>query len=140
MDECHFCKQDGGRILYRNDLFRIILVDDKDYPGYLRVVLNRHVKELTDLDDTDNLQVYRAVISCEKLLREYLQPEKINIASFGNMTQHIHWHVIPRFENDRHYPNPIWGEVVNPEYTPPKLMLSKVSELVDNFKFFFKID
>jgi diadenosine tetraphosphate (Ap4A) HIT family hydrolase len=23
---------------------------------------------------------------------------------------HLHWHIIPRFEGDPHYPNPIWGE------------------------------
>ena len=30
----------------------------------------------------------------------------------GNKTPHIHWHVIPRFENDRHFPNSHWGEIV----------------------------
>jgi diadenosine tetraphosphate (Ap4A) HIT family hydrolase len=26
------------------------------------------------------------------------------------MVPHLHWHVIPRFRNDRHFPNPIWGQ------------------------------
>ena len=46
------------------------------------------------------------------------KPDKVNIASFGNMVPHLHWHIIPRFEVDRHYPNPIWGEVTHPEYLP----------------------
>jgi diadenosine tetraphosphate (Ap4A) HIT family hydrolase len=33
----------------------------------------------------------------------------MNLASLGNMTPHVHWHVIPRFEDDRHYPGPIWA-------------------------------
>jgi len=26
------------------------------------------------------------------------------------MTPHVHWHVIPRFKNDKHFPNSHWGE------------------------------
>lgn len=137
---CVFCEQDGGKVLYRNELFRIILVDDQNYPGYLRVILNQHLKELTDLDDSENLAVYQAVISCEQLLRQYLQPEKINLASFGNMTPHVHWHIIPRFSGDRHFPNPTWGEVTNPDYQPSDQLKLKVVELVDNFNKIFKND
>ena len=53
-------------------------------------------------------------ITMQKL---FLQPDKINLASFGNMVPHLHWHVIPRFKDDMHFPNPIWGQVersINP--------------------------
>ena len=45
----------------------------------------------------------------ERTLRTLLNPTKVNIASFGNVVPHVHWHVIPRFEGDPHYPNPVWG-------------------------------
>jgi diadenosine tetraphosphate (Ap4A) HIT family hydrolase len=38
-----------------------------------------------------------------------LDPLKINLASFGNMTPHLHWHVIPRWADDAHFPQPVWG-------------------------------
>jgi diadenosine tetraphosphate (Ap4A) HIT family hydrolase len=38
-----------------------------------------------------------------------LRPDKINLASLGNMVAHLHWHVIPRFADDPHFPQPIWG-------------------------------
>jgi diadenosine tetraphosphate (Ap4A) HIT family hydrolase len=25
------------------------------------------------------------------------------------MTPHLHWHVIPRWQDDRHFPGPIWA-------------------------------
>ena len=140
MTDCVFCQQDGGQVLYRNELLRVILVADEFYPGYLRVVLNRHVKELTDLDDTDNLAIYRVVMRCEQVLREYLQPAKINLASFGNMTPHVHWHIIPRFSGDRHFPNPTWGEVTNPDYQPSRQLKLKVTEMADRFDKIFKND
>jgi diadenosine tetraphosphate (Ap4A) HIT family hydrolase len=38
--------------------------------------------------------------------------DKINLASLGNKTPHVHWHLIPRFENDKHFPNSHWGTAV----------------------------
>jgi diadenosine tetraphosphate (Ap4A) HIT family hydrolase len=50
------------------------------------------------------------VLAVEQALRRVLKPHKINLASFGNLTPHVHWHVIPRFARDAHFPNPVWGE------------------------------
>ncbi|MEK9939936.1 MAG: HIT domain-containing protein, partial [Methylotenera sp.] len=48
----------------------------------------------------------------ELALREMFNPDKINLASLGNKTPHLHWHVIPRFEHDKHFPNSHWGEAM----------------------------
>jgi len=49
------------------------------------------------------------VFAVEKAVSETMQPDKMNLASLGNMTPHVHWHVVPRFADDRHFPNPIWA-------------------------------
>jgi len=51
-----------------------------------------------------------AVWAVEAAQREVMQPEKVNLATLGNMTPHVHWHVIPRFLDDRHFPSPVWAE------------------------------
>jgi diadenosine tetraphosphate (Ap4A) HIT family hydrolase len=33
----------------------------------------------------------------------------MNLASLGNQTPHLHWHLIPRFTDDSHFPQPVWG-------------------------------
>jgi len=38
-----------------------------------------------------------------------MQPTKINLASLGNVVPHLHWHVIPRWADDTHFPDPIWA-------------------------------
>lgn len=107
---CPLCREDGGAPLYRDDRLRIVLVDDADHPGFLRVIWTTHVKEMTDLAVADRAHCMAAVYAAETALREMLQPYKINLASFGNMVPHVHWHVIPRFADDAHFPNPVWGE------------------------------
>jgi diadenosine tetraphosphate (Ap4A) HIT family hydrolase len=52
----------------------------------------------------------RVVFAAEAALREVMQPDKVNLASLGNVVPHLHWHVIPRFADDPHFPNPVWGE------------------------------
>lgn len=134
MSECFFCNNVGGELLVNNALFRIILVDDANYPGYLRIVLNQHIKELTDLADDDNLTIYQAVIKCERIMRDTLKPCKVNIASFGNLTPHVHWHIIPRYSGDLHFPNPTWGDITNPHYTPSSELILQVNKLVQSIK------
>ena len=46
------------------------------------------------------------------MLRNLLQPTKINLATLGNVVPHLHWHVIARFDWDSHFPAPVWAAAV----------------------------
>jgi diadenosine tetraphosphate (Ap4A) HIT family hydrolase len=107
---CELCDTVGGELLWQDDFCRVVSVNDPSYPGFCRVILNRHLKEMSDLDDGARVRLMSVVFAVEAAVREVLNPDKINLASLGNMTPHLHWHVIPRFADDRHFPNPIWGE------------------------------
>ena len=106
---CEFCTSPGGAVLWQNDLCRVVKVDEPDYPGYCRVILKRHARELTDLNQSERGALMSVVFAVEAAVRETMQPDKMNVASLGNMTPHVHWHVVPRFRDDRHFPNPIWA-------------------------------
>ncbi|HUP97975.1 MAG TPA: HIT family protein, partial [Usitatibacter sp.] len=62
-----------------------------------------------DLDKAEREGLMAVVYTVEEVIRATLKPEKMNLASLGNMTPHVHWHVIPRFADDRHYPGPVWA-------------------------------
>ena len=106
---CDLCDTVGGELLWQDAHCRIVWVDDPDYPGFCRVIWQRHVREMTDLSKDERTHFMSIVFAVEEILRAELKPEKINLASLGNMTPHLHWHVIPRFVDDKHFPNPIWG-------------------------------
>lgn len=107
---CELCLQSGGEVLYRDDNYRVVLVDDAQYPGFCRVIWNAHVREMTDLPSAERAILIAAVWQVEEAVRAAMQPTKVNVASLGNVVPHLHWHVIPRYEDDAHFPNPIWGE------------------------------
>lgn len=106
---CPLCQGLNEELLWRDKLMRIIRVGDVQYPGFCRVILNRHVKEMTDLAQDERIQVLHAVFAVETALRELMRPDKINLASLGNQVPHLHWHVIPRFSDDTHFPDPVWA-------------------------------
>lgn len=114
MTACPLCDTPGGTILWQDDFCRVVLADEPDYPGFLRVILNAHVKEMSDLASADQRRLLDVVLATEAALREVMTPDKINLASLGNVVPHLHWHVIPRFADDPHFPNPVWGERKRP--------------------------
>jgi diadenosine tetraphosphate (Ap4A) HIT family hydrolase len=109
-NHCELCEQDGGEVLFRSPDLRVVLVDDAAYPGFCRVIWQAHVKEMTMLTPEQRAILMEAVWCVEAALLETMHPAKVNLASLGNMTQHLHWHLIPRFNDDTHFPQPIWGE------------------------------
>ena len=107
---CELCDRTGGELLWQGERCRVIYVEEPGYPGYCRVVWQAHVKEMTDLSDDDRMHFMEVVFAVEAVLREHLDPEKINLASLGNAVPHLHWHIIPRYADDPHFPQPTWGK------------------------------
>lgn len=109
VEDCPLCVQTGGTLLWHGASLRVIAVADADYPGFTRVIANDHVAEMTDLPQAGRDQVMRAVYLVEEVMRQMLAPDKVNLAAFGNVVPHLHWHVIPRWRDDRHFPDPYWA-------------------------------
>ena len=93
-------------------------VADEHYPGFLRVILTRHAREMADLEDGERGELMEIVFAVEKAVRDTMRPDKMNLASLGNMSPHVHWHVIPRFRDDRHFPDPVWAAVQREAVVP----------------------
>jgi diadenosine tetraphosphate (Ap4A) HIT family hydrolase len=107
--KCELCDSDGGTPIWRDERCRVVHVQEPGYAGYCRVIWNAHVKEMTDLTEAERAHCMRVVFALESVLRERLRPDKVNLASLGNMTPHLHWHVVARFRDDPHFPNAVWS-------------------------------
>lgn len=118
MPACPLCAAPGGTVLWENTACRLVLADEPDHPGFLRVIAHAHVQEMTDLPPDARQALMDVVFAAEAALREVMAPDKVNLASLGNVVPHLHWHVIPRFADDRHFPNAVWGERKRPAPRP----------------------
>lgn len=113
MTACELCDGPGGELLWADGRCRVVRVAGPEadaFPGFCRVVWNDHVAEMSDLAQSDAAHLLAVVGAVERALRRALAPDKINLASLGNVVPHLHWHVIPRWRDDSHFPRPIWAE------------------------------
>ena len=108
--DCPLCIASNEQVVWEDRRCRVIQVDDEAHPGFCRVIWNEHVAEMGDLLPADQRHLLEVVLATERALRDLLQPDKMNLASLGNMVPHLHWHVIPRWAGDRHFPDPVWAQ------------------------------
>ena len=105
---CVYCESAGGRVVFDDARTRVVLTDEP-FAGFCRVIWKAHVREMTDLPESDRMHLMSVVFSVEAALRALLDPLKVNLASLGNVVGHVHWHVVPRFADDSHFPQPVWA-------------------------------
>ena len=111
-NSCELCAPSPFPVLFADTRLSVVLVTDTpDYPAFCRVIWRGHVREMTDLDPAARNHLMQVVFAVEAVVRQLFSPHKINLASFGNMVPHVHWHIIPRWQDDRHFPEPVWGRV-----------------------------
>ncbi|MDY0011501.1 MAG: HIT family protein [Rhodocyclaceae bacterium] len=114
MSSCPLCQRSDENLIWQDQACRVIRVEDPAYPAFLRVIWHQHVQEMSDLALADRRHLMNVVLAAEEALRSLVNPVKINLASFGNQVPHLHWHVIPRHPQDRHFPEPVWGTPQRP--------------------------
>lgn len=107
---CPLCKVLEQKILFETESLYVIAVeDDAKAPAFCRVIWKEHIQEMTDLTTHEQQYLMSWVFKVEAVMRQVLQPTKMNLASFGNQVPHLHWHVIARFQTDSCFPDPIWA-------------------------------
>lgn len=94
-------------IIYKNNDF-YIEVHESEIP-WLKIFTTEQYKELTDAPKKLRKTLYEVMECIEEEMRSFYQPEKINIAAFGNYLPHLHIHVMARFKEDSFFPEPMWG-------------------------------
>lgn len=120
--ECPFCAGEGGEVVWRDPVLRVVLANENGYPGFARVIWHAHVAEMSDLPVAAREHLMRAVFAVETAQRTVMSPHKVNVASLGNMVPHVHWHVIPRYRDDVHFPGSVWSA---PQREVPQEVLAK---------------
>ncbi|EAK0811154.1 HIT family protein [Campylobacter lari] len=95
-------------MIYEND-FLFIEKEDSQIP-WVKIFTKENYRELSDCPAFLQNMLFQYVLACELSLREYYNPEKINIASFANYVPRVHFHVMARFKEDGFFPESMWGK------------------------------
>ena len=65
----------------------------------------------------------RVVFCIESAMRCVMHPEKVNLAEFGTLVPHVHWHIIARFRDDAYFPESTWSQKVR--QTPESVLAAR---------------
>ncbi|MBW4047661.1 MAG: HIT family protein [Proteobacteria bacterium] len=107
---CPLCAQtDRLPVVWSGAWMRLVRADDAQHPAFYRVIWQAHRAEFSDLSALERSACMDAVVLVEQVVRGHLAPDKVNLATLGNVVPHLHWHVIARWHWDTHWPQPVWG-------------------------------
>ncbi len=86
----------------------VILAHDQFYAGYCIVVLKDHQEHLAELPSPRQARVWNDVARVASAVSQAMRPARMNYECLGNMVNHIHWHIVPRYADDPRKHEPIW--------------------------------
>ena len=96
-------------ILYRGDNNFVIMNSYPYNPGHLMVAPYRHVANLEELTDAERHEHFDIVSRSIKLLKEVFGPAGFNIGmnigkvAGAGIDDHIHTHIVPRWQGDTNF-------------------------------------
>lgn len=102
------------------------------YRGYCVLVLKQHVRELHELDDATQIEFNRELMAATTAIAKAFTPWKINHASLANQVQHIHWHIIPRYQDDPDHRQHPW--LHEQEFTQHHLSEDQKTKLIASIR------
>lgn len=70
------------------------------WPGALMPIFKRHIYEQSEIRSTDLPDTLHTLVCLEKAIRKVTSCKRINMVKFANYEKHLHWHIIPRYENE----------------------------------------
>jgi len=109
MDDCIFCKIVAGEIpctkVYEDDNILAFLDIAPVNPGHSLVITKKHYANLEEVPEAELVELIKAVKKIGKALKDGLGVKGYNVQEnndpvAGQIIPHIHFHVVPRQEND----------------------------------------
>lgn len=80
-----------------------VIGDHQFYRGYSLLLLKEHVRELHELDRITYMKLQEELYIAGNAIARTFKPWKLNYQCLGNKDQHVHWHIVPRYESDQYH-------------------------------------
>ena len=124
---CVFCdalrQQDGPEngIVYRGEHAFVIMNTYPYTSGHMMALPYHHARDLADLDELTRAEMMELVTKLSQVLGQVYHPEGFNIginmgaAAGAGIEEHIHIHVVPRWQGDTNFMTAVGETRVLPE-------------------------
>ncbi len=109
MDDCIFCKISEGKLpsskVYESDTVYAFLDLNPCHKGHTLIIPKKHCRDIFEVDPTIGCSVLKAMQDIAGALKQVTGCTGVNVLQnngrdAGQMVDHLHWHLIPRFAGD----------------------------------------
>jgi len=121
---CVFCKcsvRCDEFVLYEGKTVYVMMNRYPYVSGHLMIIPARHVGQYEELSQQERKEMFNLLETAIKVLREAMNPSGFNVgmnigkAAGAGIEEHIHLHVIPRWEGDTNFMSVVGNVRVIPE-------------------------
>ena len=114
-EDCVFCipegrENDPDRLILHRSASSFIIMNLYPYTnGHLMVIPFKHTSTLDDLDDLELLDFMKTLRLARRGLEKVFSPQGFNIgmniglAAGAGVAEHLHFHIVPRWNGDTNY-------------------------------------
>ena len=126
-DVCVFCEalkttdDHDCHIIYRGEFSFVILNKFPYNNGHMLVMPNRHISRPDMMTEQERFEIMNLIVKAQTVLYEVYNPHGVNIganigaAAGAGIAQHMHFHVLPRWNADVNFMTAIANTRVIPE-------------------------
>lgn len=124
---CIFCNaldpgNDRERLILHRTRLSFVMLNRYPYTnGHVMVAPFRHTADMNELSDAEMLDLFTTVRLCRNVLQQTASPQGFNVgvnlgkAAGAGVDEHIHIHVVPRWNGDTNFMSVIGDLRVMPE-------------------------
>ena len=121
---CVFCKCSIRRddyIVYEGKTCFVMLNRYPYVNGHLMIIPERHLDDITELTEEERREIFALLDTSVKVLKDAMSPNGFNVgmnlgkAAGAGIAEHVHVHVIPRWEGDTNFMSVVGNVRVVPE-------------------------
>ena len=122
--------EEDYEFIYKLQLSEVRLSNNASFPWIILVPIRENIIELIDLSDVDQIQLLKEIRQASHVMRQLFHPQKLNIATLGNIVPQLHIHIVARFYADGAWPQPVWSSGVYSDYSPTEKR--RIIDIIEN--------
>ncbi len=92
------------------NLTYLLLNNNALFPWVILVPKRNNIREIIDLTQIDQHLLIDEINLVSLAIKKLFLPDKLNIATLGNITPQLHIHIIARYKTDKAWPQAVFGK------------------------------
>lgn len=133
-NDCFYCVKDSrltDLMIKVCDLeaSTLYMFKEQTYKGRLLVAYKEHASEICDLTDEERNTFMKDVARAAQAMHKAFSPAKVNYGAYGDTMKHLHYHLVPKYEN-----GPDFGSVFQMNPRAVYLTDAEYKEMIEKVK------